>query len=296
MEDISNYENPIYKKYEIKENPIFNCQFADNDIKSVIMTVDLPYEKSEFVDFRHNSYFNENSQLNNHESHEISLYGVKVNHTNWVIEFPDFVWDKLQNQDIKMSIILDDFAGNNASHEFTVRHVSSLNRFLVITEDSKTFISLGLILYCIALTSFISFSLRSVKERYRPLEEDLKMIDPELLEVVIEQVDQTKLRNVVKFCKDLKNPAEYEKILPPDIQEFLKIPLQFLNLKEIHILLTRYKMDSMQLEEFVREMIALGLEERNQFILKYMENTSEDPGNLELDDKIDDLSLSDDFF
>ena len=122
------------------------------------------------------------------------------------------------------------------------------------------------------------------------------MIDPELLEVVIEQVDQTKLRNVVKFCKDLKNPAEYEKILPPDIQEFLKIPLQFLNLKEIHILLTRYKMDSMQLEEFVREMIALGPEERNQFILKYMENTSEDPGNLELDDKIDDLSLSDDFF
>ncbi len=284
MEDISIYENPIYQKYEIDENPIFNCQFADIDIESVIMIVNLPEMEWDLKDVRHNPYFSEYSESNQSEIYNISLYGVQINNTNWVIEFPNIIWDQLQNKDIKMSIILNDFAGNNATYDFVIKNVSYSNSFMSITKNPTTFISLGVILYCIALISFMSFSLRSFKEKYNPLEEDLKMIDNEMLEVVINPVDEEKLCNIVKYCKDLKNPSDYKKILPPKIHDFLKIPLQILNIKEIHLLLSRYKMGSLQLEEFVREMVALGPKERHQFLLEYMEDYDIDTDDLEFED------------
>ncbi len=284
MDDISNYENPIYQKYEIDENPIFNCQFADIDIETVIMIVDLPEIEWNLEDVRYNPYFNDHPVSNQSGSYKISLYAVQINNTNWVIEFPDIIWNQLQNQDIKMSIILNDFAGNNATHDFTVKHVSPTNGFMSIAENPATFFSLGVILFCIAVISFMSFSLRTVKEKYCPLEEDLKRIDGELLEVVIHPVDNEKLIKVVNYCENFKNPSDYEKILPPDIHDLLKIPLQILNLKEIHLLLTRYKMDSLQLEEFVREMIALGPKERYQFLIEYMEDFECDTDDLEFVD------------
>jgi hypothetical protein len=279
--DISEYENPIYDQYEIVENPIFNCQFADIDIESVKLIVELPDMDWDLDDVRYSKYFNDYSETNQTQNYKISIYSVQINFTNWVIEFPDIIWDQLQNQDMEMDIILNDFAGNTASYDFTVKHVSTLSNFLSITESSTTFIALGVILYCIALISFLTFSIRSVKEKYSPLEEDLKKIDPEILEVVIHPLDQENLINVVKYCKDLKNPDEYEKILPPQIHDFLKVPLQILNIKEIHLLLTRYRMDSLHLEEFVREMIALGPKDRHQFLIDYMENFDNDIDDLE---------------
>ncbi len=288
MEDISTFQNPIYNKYEIDENPIFNCQFADVDIEYVKMFVDLPEMEWDFEDERYNPYFIEYRTSNPGENHKISLNAVQINYTNWVIEFPDLIWDQLQNKDIKMSLILNDFAGNIASYDFTVKHISSTNSFLSNTQNSTIIISLGVILFGIALFSFITYSNRTMKEKYSPLEEDLKVLDPELLEIVILPMDQEKLINVVKYCKDLKDPSEYKNILPPDIHDFLKEPLQILNLKEIHLLLTRYKMDSIQIEEFVREMIALGPKDRHQFLLDYMEKYDSDTDDLEfVDDEFD---------
>ncbi|QEE17686.1 hypothetical protein DSAG12_03523 [Promethearchaeum syntrophicum] len=282
--DISTYENPIYQKYEIDKNPIFNCQFADTDIGNVKLMVDLPEAELEIEDDLYYSQLSELSESDQDENRKITLYAVQVNYTNWVIEFPDKIWDQLSNKNMKMSLILNDFAGNIASYDFTVRHVSSTSVFLSITQNSTIMISLGLILFCIALVSFITFSNRTFREKYSPLEEDLKSLDPDLLEVVLHPIDQQKLINIVKYCKDLKNPSEYTKILPPDIHDFLKEPLQILNLKEIHLLLTRYKMDSLQIEDFVREMIALGPKDRHQFLLDYMENYSSDIDDLEFED------------
>ena len=284
MEDISKYENPIYRKYEIYENPIFNCHFADIDIENVKLIVDLHGMEWEFEDDRYYSYFEEDIPSNQSEKYEMSLHGVHVNHTNWIIEFPDMVWEQFQNEDIKMTLVLNDFAGNIATHNLIIKHISSKNGFESNIEKSTIFISLGIILFCIALISFMSFSLRSIKEKYCPLEEDLEMIDHELLDVVIHPIDQENLIKVVKYCKILKNPSDYEKVLPPDILDFLKEPLQILNLKEIHLLLTRYNMDSLHLEEFVREMIALGSKERHQFLIDYMENYDGDTHELEFED------------
>ncbi len=283
-DDISIYENPIYKKYEIDENPIFNCQFADTDIENVKLIVDLPGMEWNFEDDRYNPYFDEYLTSNQGENYKISLHGVQINYTDWVIEFPDVIWDQLQNKNIKMSVILNDYAGNIASYEFTIKHVSSTRSFMSFTENTTVIFTLGAILFGIAIVSFMSFSLRSLKEKYRPLEEDLKLIDPELLEVVIHPMDQENLIKIVKYCEDLKNPSDYEKILPLDILDFLKKPLQILNLKEIRLLLTRYKMNSLHLEEFVREMIALGPKERYQFLVEYMENYDGDTHDLEFED------------
>ena len=282
-DDISKYENPIYKKYEINENPTFNCHFVDIDIETVILIVDLPDIEWNLGDVRYNKYFNDYSDSNQSQNYKISLYSVQVNYTDWIIEFPDLIWEKLQNRDMKMTLVLNDFAGNIASYDFTVKHVSSTNDFMSFTKNSTVIIIFGVILFCIALVSFMSFSLRSIKEKYSPLEEDLKMIDPELLEVVIHPMEQENLIKIVKYCEDLKNPSDYEKILPPDMLDFLKEPLQILNLKEIRLLLTRYKMDSLHLEDFVREMIALGPKERHQFLVEYMENYDGDTHDLEFE-------------
>jgi len=274
LEDIAKYENPIYNKYEINENPIFNCQFTDDDIVNVKLVVDLPEIELEFEDDWFTRHLSGDPEIDQNEKYKMYLYAVQVNNIDWVIEFPNKIWDQLQNQDMKMNIILNDYAGNIASHDFTVKHVSASSNFTLITENSLTSIILGVVLYIIALVSFLSLSSRSVNEKYNPLEEDLKKIDPELLEIVISPLDQENLINVVKYCRDLKNPAEYDKILPPQIHDFLKIPLQILNLKEIHLLLTRYKMDSLQLEDF----------ERHQFLLDYMENHNSETDNLEFAD------------
>ena len=283
-DDISKYENPIYKKYEIAENPTFNCEFVDTDIKTVILTVDLPDIEWDLEDVRYNKYFNDYSESNQSKNYKISIYSVQVNYTDWIIEFPDIIWEKLQNQDMKMTLVLNDFAGNIASHDFTVKHISSTEGFMSFIKNSTVIITLGVFLFGFAIVSFMSFSLKSIKEKYRPLEEDLKMIDSELLEVVIHPMEQENLIKVVKYCKDLKNPSDYEKILPLDILDFLKEPMQILNLKEIHLLLTRYKMDSLQLEEFVREMIALGPKERYQFLIEYMESYDGENHGLESND------------
>ena len=289
-EDISKYENLLYRKYELKENPIFNCQFADNDIVNVKLMVDLPEEDMELEDNWYNTHRSDYSESDQGENRKIPLHAVQINYTNWVIEFPDIIWDQLQNKDMKMSLILNDFAGNIATYDFTVKHVLSTNGFLSNTQNSTIMILLGVILFGIALVSFITYSNRSLREKYSPLEEDLKILDPELLDVVIHPMDQEKLISVVKYCKDLKNPSEYKKILPPDILDFLKEPLQILNLKEIHLLLTRYKMDSLQIEDFVREMIALGPKDRHQFLIDYMENYNDDTNDLEFeDDEFDSL-------
>ena len=76
----------------------------------------------------YNKYFNDYPESNQSQSYKISIHSVQINYTNWVIEFPDIIWEKLKNQDMKMDIILEDFAGNIASFDFTVKHASTSKR------------------------------------------------------------------------------------------------------------------------------------------------------------------------
>ena len=54
------------------------------------------------------------------------------------------------------------------------------------------------------MLSFIAFSNRSIQEKYNPLEEDLKILDPELLEVVIHPMDQEKLMPLLEIVYSMR--------------------------------------------------------------------------------------------
>ncbi|TFH31132.1 MAG: hypothetical protein E4G98_00685 [Promethearchaeota archaeon] len=262
----------IQNTFEVADRPKMQVTLQDSDIKIVklkILNVHLlnASDTSSFIVSPPNAGLEPQSSKN---EEYIYIQGIQ-NGSSWNIEIAPEIWDSLEDGLINMELELEDFAGNLAIFDFTVVKLGSPRSIIPI-------IYLFFGASAAIMVSLIIFSALLAVERQhlhtqiaRTDYTSWNSIDPDLLDLVLEPLDHMKLARMTSlFTREGKN-FDPHTITEPDLQKFLMEPLQLVHLRELRLLLTRYHMNSLDLEEFVHEMFALTPQERREFILRYME-------------------------
>ncbi|MHA1521626.1 MAG: hypothetical protein ACTSRK_15715 [Promethearchaeota archaeon] len=265
--------SPFGENIEVSEPPQFQITLYDDDVKQVGLRI-LDISSINILDAS-NSSSNPSSSgfLPQSVEYEGSTYisGVK-NGSSWIIKISPEIWESLDNNLIDMQFELEDFAGNLAIYSFSIMKIGDSlenNSTIVLFFGVSSAILVGLIIF----GSIVSVDRRNKSFQIMSTNfNGLEQIDPDLLDLVLEPLDHVKLERVTdRFTREGKN-FDPRKITELDLKEFLLQPLQLLHLQELRLLLTRYHMDPLDLEEFVHEMFAMSPLERREFILRYMES------------------------
>jgi hypothetical protein len=259
--DIQTFENPIYQTYVLQEKPTFYFKFEDSRIQSVRLYLNLsdigltPTPAQSIA----NNYGDTFIEANN------CTDGI------WVLNFPHRIWNEIGNKTLKLVLVVSDTAGNKAIFAFAIEKAINYP----IQGNDKTADLFRIIVWFISSTvaaSLISLYRLKKRARIRPLEEELKEIDNDLLDAALAPVDHVKADTLTEYTEKLGKHFTINDITPPDLQDFLKTNIQLINISEIKLLLNKYRMDTVEQEQFIREMLALTPTERKQFLMDYMEN------------------------
>lgn len=277
-ESFEKFYNPIYNAYEFDERPALSFIFKDTDISRLKIHINLTRNRLNL-----SPYYVENE---NSSTDFIFLIPIQIAEGEYYLLLPDQVWDALDKNDLLLRLELEDRAGNINERTLKISRIASQSSQL------STFIIFLILLGIIVITIVFTFLYAPIHDklwkRHNPLEGDLKTIDPGLLDVVLPPLDQAKTNRLLEYSSTNGQNLQVTGAIPPDIEELLTSPMQLVDLDEIRTLLTKFKMDSFQQEEFIREMVALSPDERVEFIQNFMSDQD--------DDYFDDLTNDDDFF
>ena len=269
--------NPIYDSYEFDSKPDFSFSFKDKDIAD--FRILLNFTKG--IGHIGHPY----PELDNITLEFESLLSIKIDSNTYRVDFPDRFWEAMETNDLLFWLELEDNAGNINSKTL------KLSRIMSQTSQTNSFLLflllVGIIVISIVFTLLYSPIYTKLWKRHNPLEEDLKLIDPELLDVVLPPIDSAKAQRVMELSKHNGNSLKGSGDLPPDLEDFLSSPMQLVDLSEIRMLLNKFQMDPLQQEEFLREMVALTPEERFEFLQNFM-----NPKDADFSEMVD----TDDFF
>jgi hypothetical protein len=119
--------------------------------------------------------------------------------------------------------------------------------------------------------------------------EHIKSIDPDLLDLVLHTVDPILAQNFLAYLDRLGDHIDLDYVTPPDLRSLLHTSFQPVDLKEIHSLITTFKMEPLSQENFLREMLALSPEERKAFLKMYMEDNFDQDDFMNPDLDIEDI-------
>ncbi|RLI64033.1 MAG: hypothetical protein DRO88_08365 [Promethearchaeia archaeon] len=292
---LKDLENPLFNTVELKDKPEFRVHLKDNDIKSVWLQIfwnDLSSSKPEAISSQSQSDSFSNSQSQSPENSQVSniinIFG-KKNGTFWQINFPESLWAQFNGERVHMSLEVQDFAGNIASYSFSI---------IKLTDEYKNpflyfYVIIGVgIISLLFISAFVAASFHEIKHQRSNLENDINNIDSALLDLVLQPLDHFMLSNVTDIIDQEGHDCDLSALLNPKEQEFMRKPIQILDITELRLLLNRYPMKSLDLEEFVREMLALSPKERRSFLLEYMEEYNHSTSNLNSSDGYFDVWLS----
>jgi hypothetical protein len=319
---LSEIENPIYQTLEIEECPHFHFQFQDDDIDSVKMYLNISDLDWAEINKRENTtgtedpmhpIFNLNlyqyianssvEPLQNPPTPSTSEYGDSylnashINETYWEIQFPDSLWSAFTpGESVEINLVIVDVAGNEAIFDFLlvrnegdniIEQIDNILLFFILTMGLLIFVSIAIPI------TYIS----EKRSKANPLEQDLEEMDGELLDVILQPLDPVKRKKLQVYLQKLGKNIDLTRVTPPDLMDFLKEKIQIVNLKELQFLISTFKMDPQAQEEFLHEMLALGTEDRHDFIRNYMINQieSEEEVDLAKDDDYFDDDIEDNF-
>ncbi|XEO76394.1 hypothetical protein WKT22_01418 [Candidatus Lokiarchaeum ossiferum] len=269
--------NPIYDAYEFDEQPTLYFSFKDDDISNFKIYVNLTRN--------HRSIHSDFVDMEDPTIDYISLIPIQRSKGEFYVVFPDQIWEAMKFNDLLLRIELEDRAGNIGSFTLKITRIASLSAQL--NYFIAFLVLLGIIVITIVFTFLYSPIYDRLWKRHNPLEKDLQTLDPELLDVVLPPIDAVKSHRLLEFSQLNANNMQVQGAIPPDVEEILTSPMQMVDLDEIRMLLTKFKMDSLQQEEFIREMVALSPAERFEFIQNFMSTDEDD---------FEDISDDDDFF
>ena len=258
---LSEYYNPIYDSYEFTQNPRFTLTFPDADIVWVrfyLNLTDLSFGESIPESAIDELYG------------DIVIDGSQINATTWSVYFPPSLWKMLSERLFSTTLSVYDAAGNEISISFNFYAKNA-----VVAEDSSDlFMRLVIVLLIAFGLSIFSFAIINQREKTVPLEHDLKKIDPDLLDAILQPAVPLDPYLEQKFTNHLnslgKGDVDLGEMSSPDFQDTLKTPIQLVDIKEIRWLLSKFDMDPIEKEEFVREMLSLPQYERKAFLSRYM--------------------------
>lgn len=263
---LQDLEDPLFKTVELRERPQFNIQLKEADIKSVWLRIKwdgLPSYFSGPTASQNQNISSSNAPL----SDEFVVYAQK-NGTLWWIDFPEFLWEQIGSQRVEMSLNVQDLAGNVASYSFSIKKLtdnSQNSNWVAYIAISMAFSSF------LIISAFVGASIHKSKHKSWIMEEENSKIDSDLLDLVLQPLDHFMLSKITDIIDKEGNDCKLSALLDPNEEEFLKEPAQLVDLHELKLLLNRYPMKTVDLEEFVREMLSLPPQERRSFLLEYME-------------------------
>jgi hypothetical protein len=112
----------------------------------------------------------------------------------------------------------------------------------------------------------------------KPRDSKLEMasFDPDFIDLVLEPLDKVCMAKILDKFRNFGMDTNFEDFTDPEMLAFLDSSLQVLDLRELRLLLSRYHMNPVDREEFVREMLALSPLDRKHFLVKYMEEVNSD--------------------
>jgi len=278
---LSDYKNPFSNVYEFQEIPVFHFSFEDSDISKITLFFEVPfaYNISELQPF--------SSGIDNDDlfipkgdiSTRILFNAEKISSTVWEIGIPADIWDDVGLDPVNVEIMVEDYAGNIAEFDF-----------ILIRNDNPLFFTYSkwfvltftvLILFLGSISASISSKISHLPRIPVEIAEHIDSIDPDLLDLLLHTVDPILAQKFVAYLHSLGEPFDLDYVTPPDLRSFLHTPFQPVDLKEIHTLITTFKMEPLSQEHFLREMLALSPEDRKAFLKKYME------ANIDMDYKFD---------
>lgn len=268
--------NPITNSFQLKDPPVFYLTLADLDISSIRLYFNLSDLEYPWAPFKSKSVVQKNQvQLDSEldKLGNIFIEGEYIEESSWKIALSKTLWSRFGNEPISMNLVLIDTAENIAIYSFLLERLTG--GFIEAIENIYFILLLLGILSVIAITFLVVSIYRNQKNYVRPFEDQLKRIDLDLLDVVLEPMDLQKAYELKQYLNRLGPDLTMNDITRLDLQDFLKTPIQLADIEEIRDLIVKYKMDPIDQELFLREMLALGPEQRREFIKKYMEHRDE---------------------
>ncbi|MHA1646555.1 MAG: hypothetical protein ACTSXK_03865 [Promethearchaeota archaeon] len=269
--DLTDYPLSAQGVYQVNGTINFTMSFKESSIPSVEFVIQY-LDLSQISDSVAITYLiDPKSQffINTWKSN-----ATKESNYQWELAISNDQWAIFKDRLILVSVTALDNLGNPGHFTFFMKYTTDIN----LNPDQgswKLKLIGGVILISVAMIISGIFLFVRKKRRTPSFEEKLKELDGDLLDVVLQPIDSVKSQKFYEYTKRLHNRVDMEAVTPPDLKEFLKTPLQTVDLDMIKDLLTKYKMDPYEQEEFIREMLAMPSDERISFIKQYMENQSE---------------------
>ena len=286
---LSEYKNPFSNVYEIQETPIFHFSFFETDIWKISLFLDVPfvYNISEMTPIPSGTDDNEDLLVPKGEvSTRIMFNARQINSSLWEIGIPIGIWNEVGLQPVNVEIFVEDYAGNVAEFDFILIRTNNPLFFTYSKWIVLTFTVL--ILFLGSISAVISSKVSHLPRIPVEITDHIKSIDHDLLDLVLHTVDPILAQNFLAYLHRLGDHINLDYVTPPDLRSLLHTSFQPIDLKEIHSLITTFKMEPLSQENFLREMLALSPEERKEFLKMYMEDNFDQDDlndhNLDIED------------